>query len=85
MCDGCGAPFSIEHALDCCFGGLVTRRYNEVWDVFGDLVFGVKEPVVRDGSAGANTLIADHDLCVQGVWEPQTEALFGIRVVDTDV
>ena len=37
---------------------------------------------MRDGSAGADTLIAD--LCVRGVWEPQTEALFDIRVVDTD-
>ena len=35
-----------------------------------------------DGSAGADTLITD--LCVRGVWEPQTEALFDIRVVDTD-
>ena len=37
VCDGCGAPFSIEHALDCHFGGLVTCRYNEVRDTFGDL------------------------------------------------
>jgi len=28
--NGCGAQFSIEHALDCCFGGLVSRRHNEV-------------------------------------------------------
>ena len=86
-CDGCGAQFSIEHALDCRFGGLVGRRHNEVRDAFGDLASLVwspviKEPVVRDGSTGADTLIAD--LCVRGVWEPQTEALFDIRVVDTD-
>ena len=37
VCDGCGAPFSIEHALDCHFGGLVTHRHNEVRDAFGDL------------------------------------------------
>ena len=35
-----------------------------------------------DGSAGTDTLIAD--LCVCGVWEPQTEALFDIRIFDTD-
>ena len=35
-----------------------------------------------DGSGSADSLIAD--LCVRGVWEPQTEALFDIRVVDTD-
>ena len=37
VCDGCGAPVSIEHALDCRFGGLVTCRHNEVRDTFGDL------------------------------------------------
>ena len=37
---------------------------------------------MHDGSAGADTLIAD--LCVRGVWEAQTEALFDIRVIDTD-
>jgi len=38
---------------------------------------------VCDGSAGnSDTLIAD--LCVCGVWQPQTEALFDIRVVNTD-
>ena len=88
VCDGCGMPFSTEHALDCRFGGFVPCRHNEVQDAFGDLasLVGspvVKEPVVRDGSTGANTLIAD--LCVHMVWEPQTEALFDIRVVDTDV
>ena len=68
VCDGCGAPFSIEHALDCCYGGLVGRRHNEVRDVFGDLTSLVwspvlKEPVVCDGSAGnSDTLLAD--LCV---------------------
>ena len=35
-----------------------------------------------DASASANTLIADLRVCV--VWQPQTEALFDIRVVDTD-
>ena len=23
LCDGCGAPFTVEHALDCRVGGLV--------------------------------------------------------------
>ena len=36
-----------------------------------------------DGSASADPLIAE--LCVHGVWEPQTKALFDIRVVGTDV
>jgi len=31
-CDGCGAKFSVEHALGCKKGGLVTVRHNEVRD-----------------------------------------------------
>ena len=73
VCDGCGAPISVDHALDCRFGGLVTRRHNEVRDAFGDLASlvwspVVKEPIVCDGSGSADSLIAD--LCVRGVWEP---------------
>ena len=44
MCDDCGAPFSVVHSLDCCFGGLVTRRHNEVRDAFGDLASLVWSP-----------------------------------------
>ena len=70
LCDGCGASFSIKHALDCFSGSLVTRMLNEAWDVFGDLAFLVwipviKEPVVSDGPADADTLITN--LCVWGV------------------
>ena len=36
-CDGCGATFTIDHALDCRFGDLVTCRHNEVYYAFGDL------------------------------------------------
>jgi len=29
-CDGCGAFFTVEHALNCRVGGLVGQRHNEV-------------------------------------------------------
>jgi len=86
-CDGCGAPFSIEHALDCHYGSLVGHRHNEVHDAFGDLASLVwspvlKEPVVCDGSAGnSDMLIAD--LCIHGIWQPQTKVLLDIRVINT--
>ena len=86
-CDGCGAPFSLDHALVCRKGGLIIQRHNEVRDAVGDLaalVWGqvVSEPVVRDASVDGDALIAD--LGVRGVWEPQAMVLFDIRVVDTD-
>ena len=86
-CDGCGAAFTLSHALDCRRGGLVVRRHNEIRDALGDLAClaykdVIREPVVRDGDADVPGLIAD--LGVRGVWQPQVEALFDVRVVDTD-
>ena len=38
MCDGCGAPTSVDHALNCRNGGLVIRRHNEVRDALGEML-----------------------------------------------
>ena len=69
--------------------GLVTQRHNEVRDALGDIADMayrevIREPVVREASdaAGIPALVAD--LGVRGVWQPQAEALFDVRVVDTD-
>ena len=48
VCNDCGASFSIEHALDCHFGGLVGCRHNEVQDAFGDLASLVWAPVIKE-------------------------------------
>ena len=37
FCDGCGAPFSKEHAVQCRKGGLVIQRHNEIRDELGAL------------------------------------------------
>ena len=36
-CDGCGTPFSLDHALVCRKGGLITQRHDEVRGAVGDL------------------------------------------------
>ena len=86
-CDGCGAPSSLDHFLICKKGGLIVQRHNEIRDAVGDLaalLWGQvkREPVVADDCTDGETLIAD--LGVRGVWSPQSEALFDIRVIDTD-
>ena len=64
------------------------RRHNKVRDAFGDLASLVwsqvhREPIVKESfGIDEGTLVAD--LCVRGVWQPQCDALFDIRVVDTD-
>lgn len=88
-CDGCGAPFDLGHALDGKKGGLFTQLHNEIRDALRDIGAMaykevVREPVGRDAddARGVPALVAD--LGVRGVWEPQSEALFDVRVVDTD-
>ena len=63
---------------------------NEVRDVIGNqfaLVWirTITEPVVREANLQDNTLALRADLAVHKVWDPQTEALFDISVVDTDI
>ena len=90
-CDGCGAPFTVTHALDCHVGGLVGRIHNEVRDAFGDLASLVWGQVHRElvvnlrkshNADDRGAVVAD--LCVRGVWQPQSNVLFDFWVVDTD-
>ena len=68
--DGCGATFTIDHALYYCFGALVTRRHNEVRDTFGDLSSMIwdpvhREPIICEASDDGSALKAD--LAVRGL------------------
>ena len=86
-CDRCGEDFSLAHALDRRKGGLVTQYHNEIRDALGDFAaLGyrevVREPLVSDRDDSSSALIAD--LGVRGVWTPQAEALFDVRVTDMD-
>ena len=53
-------------------GDIMAMGYNNV----------LREPIVRDGDVCTEGLVAD--LAVRGLWQPQTEALIDVRVVDTD-
>ena len=70
---------------------MITQCHNEVRDAIGDLASLVwssvkHEPIVKnahdDDTCSGEVFIAD--LCVRGVWLPQAEALFDIRIIDTD-
>ena len=81
-CDGCGATSSLDHFLICRRGDFVVQHHNEIKD--GTLAWGQmrREMVmIKAGDQHGETLVAD--LCIHRVWQPQAEALFDIRVVDT--
>ncbi|CEM24650.1 unnamed protein product [Vitrella brassicaformis CCMP3155] len=88
-CDGCGAPYSLDHALNCGVGGLVIRRQNDVVDVLCDLsaeAWGesaVRKEVVivepEEGEKGVRT-----DMVVRGVWERQKDVSFDLCVTNAD-
>ena len=82
--DGCSANFTLQHALDCKTGGLVIQRHNKVRDCLGDMAAQVwsqvvREPIVKEAESKADGLRAD-----LGIGGPQVEALFDIKVIDTD-
>ena len=88
-CDGCGREFSIQHALECKKGGLITLRHNEIRDTVGDLASLYwkdirREPIIREGVPNNQTTALYADLLVRGVWNPQESVAFDVRVTDTD-
>ena len=88
-CDGCGASLTLQHALDCKVGGLVIQRHNEIRYCVGDIAAQVwtqvvREPIVREAETQVDDSGLRLDLGVRGVWQPQAEALFDFKVIDTD-
>ena len=41
-CDGCGAPFSVEHGKTCKKGGLIIKRHDEIRDMLTENIMGGK-------------------------------------------
>ena len=44
----------------------------------------IKEPIVNEATAISSDPGLRLDLGIRGVWQPQVEALFQVRVIDTD-
>ena len=89
QCDGYSANFTLQHALDCKTGGLVIQRHNEVQDCLGDIAAQVwsqvvREPIVKEADSKADGPGLRANLGIRGVWTPQVDALFDIKVIDTD-
>ena len=98
-CDGCGAMFTVEHALGCKVGGQVGARHNDLkheWISLCTQALGKAsvsdEPLiktsqdVRNAGARGGEVAADlrGDISVHGFWKRGSSCIFDVRVTDTD-
>ncbi|CAM9595743.1 unnamed protein product [Heterosigma akashiwo] len=90
VCDGCGEPFSLEHALCCKKGGLVKKGHDHLVDEschLASLAYGAgvkKEPFLRDASGKVLDKDLRADFMALSVWERQRVAIFDNRILDAD-
>ena len=73
-CDGCGAPFSLQHGLDCAKGGLVKKGHNELCGCdakIADVTWGrvATEPILVPENYKKGRPMLQADWMVRGVWE----------------
>ena len=98
-CEGCGQRFSVEHAMSCKVGGLVSYRHDYVKAEFHSLCATAlsnsqvhDEPLIHTSrdvrEAGANQTEPVPELrgdtAVHGFWRKGTTAIFDVRITDTD-
>ena len=88
-CDGCGAPFSLQHGLDCAKGGLVKKGHNDLRDSdarIADVAWGgvAIEPVLVPENDKKGRPMLQADWMVRGVWEGNRVAFFDNRIIDAD-
>jgi hypothetical protein len=91
-CDGPGCRgmlYTREHALSCKFGGQRIGRHNAIRDLLGSLCNEwkpgvISEPIIATANERTGEVTRIGDLVVRGVFAPQQDAYFDIRVTDTD-
>lgn len=92
MC-GCGAKFSVEHALSCPKGGFPSLRHNEIRDLTANLLTEVcsdvciepeLQPITGEALTGASSNTQDGarlDIAANGFWGGRFErTYFDVRV-----
>ena len=98
-CDGCEQRFTVEHAMCCKKGGLVTLRHNDVmaeWHHLCALALTPSvvsdEPLINTGRDNREEMRQSAeppkelrgDVSVHGFWAKGQTAIFDIRVTDVD-
>lgn len=89
LCDGCGADFTLQHALDCRKGGLVRKGHDYLRDHDAGLASQAwgsvrVEPVVLPAHEQQDRPELRADWMALGVWESGRAAFFDERIIDAD-
>jgi hypothetical protein len=99
-CDGCGDPFSVDHAMSCRKGGLVIHRHDDVAGEWHQLCASAlsptkvsDEPLIPQSQVqavvnGVQRMIDPPDkrgdVAAHGFWQRGMTTIFDIRITDTD-
>ena len=98
-CDGCGEPFTLNHAQKCKNGGNIIARHDELISEIvsiGTMAFKASavraEPQINLRSSTAPSTNARTpvetddrgDVLIRGLWSNGQDAIIDIRVTDTD-
>jgi hypothetical protein len=100
QCDGCGARFTVDHAMQCRRGGLVIHRHDDVAGEWHQLCASSltpskvsDEPLIPQSRVRTEVNGVVHmtdppairgDVAAHGFWQRGTTTIFDIRVTDTD-
>ena len=79
----CKSTFSVDHALSCKVGGLITLRHNELVNITSDLLSSVckdvsKEPLIQPYENDESEVRAD--VSARGFWQRLQRAFVDVRV-----
>ena len=98
-CNGCGAVFTVKHALGCKVGGQVGTRHNDLKHECTSLCTQAlgkasvsDKPLIKNSQDVCNAgdqnrpVTADlrGDIGVHGFWKQGSSCIFDVRVTDTD-
>ena len=85
-CDGCGAAFTIYHALYCKKGGLIMARHNKIHDGVRNLAGKAftTGTTVPDNAPPLEATQYKGDLLVRDLWKNGTDSVHNMCVVNID-
>jgi hypothetical protein len=92
-CDGCNAPFTIDHALTCNKGGLVIIRHNKLRDELASIAAAAftpsqvtTEPLIYPAQTPQDTRHSQErgDILIRGFFDRARDCVIDVTISDLD-